>query len=309
MLALERGLVCAMVGMSRTSLIARCVGGACTLDGLRRYLQALLWGPDSFTLLHPQEEAERLLKEALVRWPHLLELWGLQSTLAVGLQLPPRTRGTTHEQILRLSDGGTVRLSWEEPIYGPPLGVVLLCPGLNNSSRWAFVQHLSTHLSRNRFVSVCFDYRGTAGLKLSSPRVGCADSWRDLPEVLAAISAAKPGRPILAIGHSMGGAIVAKHLADFGRETPLAAAAIVSAPLDISAHMAALEATAQARLVNCAMAMMAKVPFYRHRTHAASRSHVAAVDWTALAKATSLRGLEAATGGIGNAPGSAAASS
>ena len=73
---------------------------------------------------------------------HPLEMNGLLSTATLGLRAPPPD-GVRHEELVRLSDGGTMRLVWQRcgrQAIRSEQGVVIICPGLNNSSHWPAVQ-------------------------------------------------------------------------------------------------------------------------------------------------------------------------
>ena len=96
------------------------------------------------------------------RAPSAFELNGLLSTVSIVLRLPPlRWPGDVCEQELTLDDGGLVRLTWSLPAEDrAAAGAVLVLPGLNNSSGWAFVRHAMARLSADGFAACCLDYRG-----------------------------------------------------------------------------------------------------------------------------------------------------
>lgn len=282
------------------------VAAAVVAERVRRHLLALR-APDvahacSAGALEQLERLSELLEAR--RWPlSCIEFSGLLSTLSVGFRLPPRGHAPeTTAELLTLEDGGTVKLSWRRAWQsdvqrggGAPLGVVLVLPGLNNSSHLPFMQHTMALLARRGFMVVCLDYRGV-GLGLTSARIASADSWRDLPEVIRAIDRRRrPSTPLFALGLSMGGSNLAKHLSVVGSASPIRAAVTISAPLDLSAAMRDLEDGVVARCVNCLTTAIAKLQFASQLLHAETRSHAAAIDWRALACATSLRELEAAT--------------
>ena len=204
------------------------------------------------------------------------------------------------EQELTLDDGGLVRLTWSLPVEDrAAAGAVLVLPGLNNSSGWAFVRHAMARLSADGFAACCLDYRGVGGLPLKSGRLGAMDSWRDLAQVLEAVRRGPPGRaaglPLFALGFSMGGLMLAKHLST-GRGPPVRAAATVSSPLEPLASVACFEGSLAFRAVNAATTQGLKLNFlagWAH--HASTRRHVAAaIDWNALLTACSLREAEEA---------------
>ena len=252
---------------------------------LRRYAEALR---TSSVHVDKGADAQTLeaLKEALQRgWPRLLELDGWIATMALGLRIPPLRKGAgLHAELLQLKDGGTVRLTWSTAVGAASVrGLVLLLPGLGNTSNWAYLRLAMAHLATRGLQGVCIDYRGYGGVPITSARIGSADSWRDLAEVLAHMQQRAPGLPLFGVGFSMGGLMLANYLSAVARSGDgvmprLTAAATISAPYDVSAHMARLEATVGARIVNAATVSLAKLQFLAHLHEPSSRTHLAAVD-------------------------------
>ena len=221
----------------------------------------------------------------------------------------PHHATAVQTQIVTLSDGGTASLSWwfakaavdcrswhAGTAQRSPRTVVVF-PGLNNSSHWPFVQQVANLLHRRGFTVAVFDYRGTAGMSLTSARCFGADSWRDVPEVISAVRARTPrDAELYAIGHSMGGAVLCKYLEQCGAACPIRAAATISAPLSLSKHMRRLEASLTWRLANFGTMAFARMQLYKlWLTDPASRPHLTAVRWWDLLHATTLREFEHAT--------------
>lgn len=142
------------------------------------------------------------------------------------------------------------------------------------------------------FVAVCFDYRGYCA-PLTSPKVGSADSWRDIPEVLAAIKTECKGAdvPLFAIGFSVGGTLLAKYLSHVGRDTPLRAVVTISSPLDLCSLYAHMTSSLPMRALASAIASAAKLTFVRH----AHSEMLKGLDWMRMALSTDMHELELAT--------------
>lgn len=237
-------------------------------------------------------EVEALLAALCSHYPHPFELDGWLSTGTVAMRVPPiLNRLGRRVQMVRLSDGGTARLTWTHGKAMPSRGVVLVLPGLNNSSVWPFMQQTAASMCGHGFDACILDFRGTGGLALTSGRIACADSWRDLPDVLAAIQAAAPSLPIFAVGFSLGGLMLINHLSRAAATTPIVGAATVSAPLDLSAIAARLESSLPWRVANRVMATMAIKGLLE--MDEASKAHLRGVDWTVAARSTCLREIEA----------------
>ena len=225
-------------------------------------------------------------------------LRGTISTARSGLRLPPRNiRETRDLQRLRLSDGGTVWLSWWwAPGYSSsPPATVLFCPGLNNSSHLAFVQHAVASLQQRNFTVAVLDYRAVGG-SLTSTRLFGADSWRDLSEVVEAVRERNPRSLLLGLGHSMGGSCLVKFASELGKGCPLCAVATVSSPFALSAHTARLESSTSWRFLNMVTASTARLSLLKlWLSDPPSRAFLRPVRWWDVLRATSLRELEAAT--------------
>jgi predicted alpha/beta-fold hydrolase len=256
-----------------------------------------LMAPDEHLRVSGRPELIRELADLLDQRRHgapPIEASGLLSTATAGMRRRPRAHALrSRAQLLRLADGGTVRLVWRH--VGAPVGCVLVLPGLNNSSNWPFMQITMAALCRRGLTACLLDYRGV-DLPLTSARVYGADSWRDLPEVLAAVRAEVGQRPLFAVGFSMGGSNLLKFLSSVREASPFVAAATVSAPFLIARHMAKLESSVGHRLINAATATMAKANIFKlGLLDSASRAHMRRIDWAGLARARTLRQLEAAS--------------
>ena len=149
---------------------------------------------------------------------------------------PPAARRET----ITLPDGGTVTLNWwsSEPINGRR--VIVLFPGINNDAAMPYVRHLSSMLHREGLGDVAaVDWRGLGGQTLTSvtdtPRPYSAAASPDVASILAHLRARLPDSPLFAIGWSMGGGMLLRHMGDFGDECLLHGAVAVSPLIDIKA--------------------------------------------------------------------------
>ncbi len=219
------------------------------------------------------------------------------SSIGIVWRLPPiGTHVPSESRMLRMADGGTVHLSWcpSRASARASRGVVLVCPGLNNTSRWSYIRQALVHLARRGFAAVCFDYRGYCA-PLTSSRVGSADSWKDIGEVVADIRAAAPSDvPIFGLGFSVGGTLLTRYLAslgEVGEPSPIRAVVTVSSPFDLPALFTHLESTLPLRALDATIAAAAKLTFVRHASSAA----LANLDWRRVAASMNMSDLAEAT--------------
>ncbi|XP_041975130.1 phospholipase ABHD3 [Aricia agestis] len=187
------------------------------------------------------EEEVPLLQESY--WP---TPWCVESRLQTVLGsiirshlLPPVQY---RREVLRLSDGGQLALDWAElgGAGGGARPTLLVLPGLTGGAHADYVRCLVAAAHRLGADAVVYNNRGLGGLPLTTPRLYCAVSHEDLAEAVAAV-AARAGGPLLAAGVSLGGLILGHYLAERGAEARVAAALVVSSPLDVVRGSACME--------------------------------------------------------------------
>jgi len=172
----------------------------------------------------------------------------MMPTFSGGFRVP-------HVERLTLDDGGVVALSWgsdpnEKGVNGEDFSdIVVILPGMNNSSETGFVRKLSSMLSDDnetdnmgepmknqaksakRFLPVTVDYRGVGQSgELKNDKVCCAQNWRDFHAVFQYIFEKYPEKKIYAVGHSLGGGMLLKYLCEDGAF--ISGAFVLSPPVD-----------------------------------------------------------------------------
>ena len=158
--------------------------------------------------------------------------------------------GTTTAEHVPLPDGGVVTLVWisstvDDYSYGDH--VVILMPGMNNSSETGFVRGLGVEVeaSANKNASAArvhvaiMDYRltGTSnmevyeGLKVP-PHPACADGWRDWDCLFDYVKEQYEGCRVHVVGQSLGGGMTLKWIGVKGKDAGIVSAAAVCPPVD-----------------------------------------------------------------------------
>jgi len=153
--------------------------------------------------------------------PHLQTLWGPLWRKQPAL---PRER-----ERLWLADGDFVDLDWHGP-HAPHAPLVVVLHGLTGSSNSPYVAGLQRQLGEYGCASVAVNWRGCSGepnLLAQSYHSGASE---DLQHVLDHLGAQRPKAPLFAVGYSLGGNILLKHLGESGPNSPLQAAVAVSVP-------------------------------------------------------------------------------
>ncbi|NBA94035.1 hydrolase [Pseudomonas sp. R5(2019)] len=153
--------------------------------------------------------------------PHLQTLWG-----PLWRKIPSLER---HRERLWLADGDFLDLDWHGPhqIDAP---LVLVLHGLTGSSSSPYVLGLQQALAHRGWASAAVNWRGCSGEPNLLPRSYHSGASEDLAATIAHVRAQRPQAPLYAVGYSLGGNILLKHLGESGSNSQLQGAVAVSVP-------------------------------------------------------------------------------
>lgn len=153
--------------------------------------------------------------------PHLQTLWG------------PLWRKTVHLERRRermwLDDGDFLDMDWHGP-HEADVPLVLVLHGLTGSSNSPYVAGLQQAMAKQGWASVALNWRGCSGEPNLLPRSYHSGASEDLAAVIAHLRAVRPLAPLYAVGYSLGGNILLKHLGESGLNSNLQGAVAVSVP-------------------------------------------------------------------------------
>ena len=153
--------------------------------------------------------------------PHLQTLWG------------PLWRRTIHLERQReriwLKDGDFLDLDWHGP-HQADTPLVLVLHGLTGSSNSPYVVGLQQAMAVEGWASVALNWRGCSGEPNLRSRSYHSGASEDLVEVIAHLRALRPMAPLYAVGYSLGGNVLLKHLGESGANSELLGAVAVSVP-------------------------------------------------------------------------------
>jgi predicted alpha/beta-fold hydrolase len=162
-------------------------------------------------------------------------------TIGGRLLRPRRLEGLGRERIAT-PDGDFLDLDWAEaPGDHRDRPLVVLLHGLEGSARSGYAIELYRQLHSHGLDAVGLNFRSCSGEPNRRPRLYHSGETGDLEHVLEILGARYPGRPLAAVGVSLGGNVLLVHLGRRGDDTPLAAAAVISVPFDLAAGAVALE--------------------------------------------------------------------
>jgi predicted alpha/beta-fold hydrolase len=169
----------------------------------------------------PQADPARFVPAFGLGNPHLQTLWG------------PLWRKTTHldrrRERMWLQDGDFLDMDWHGP-HDATVPVVLVLHGLTGSSNSPYVAGLQHAMQKQGWASVALNWRGCSGEPNLLPRSYHSGASEDLAAVIDHLRTARPLAPLYAVGYSLGGNILLKHLGETGLDSHLQGAVAVSVP-------------------------------------------------------------------------------
>ena len=162
-----------------------------------------------------------------LRGRHAQTVWGALFRLPIRLPL-------RHER-WELPDGDFIDVE-RMRAAGAEVPVVIVCHGLEGSSKAGYVRGLLRDLDARGIGAVAINFRGCSGEPNRLPRFYHSGDTGDLAFVVDKLRAERPGRALGLAGFSLGGNVVAKYLGERGDAVPpeVRAGAVVSVPFDLA---------------------------------------------------------------------------
>ncbi|KAF8308724.1 Alpha/Beta hydrolase protein [Cantharellus anzutake] len=148
--------------------------------------------------------------------------------------------------LLRVPDGGTIGLDWVEqpitPAEDKPLPddtpIVVILHGLTGGSYESYVRAILAKTSAPveqgglGYRGVVMNFRGCAGVKLTSPQMFSGGHTEDIRTSLLYIQSLYPKAPLLGIGFSLGANVLTRYVSEEGEQCRLTAACVMACPWD-----------------------------------------------------------------------------
>lgn len=177
------------------------------------------------------------------RWapgPHL------QTLVARVLRAPPALPYTRER--VTTPDGDFVDLDWG-PEPRPDAPIVLVLHGLEGCSSRGYVRNVCAELAARGLWPAALNFRGCSGEPNRGNGFYHSGATADPAHVLELVRARYPGRPIGAVGFSLGGNVLLKLMGERpdGGQGLLDAAVAMSVPYDLSAGCRLLEQSPMGR--------------------------------------------------------------
>lgn len=134
---------------------------------------------------------------------------------------------------------------------GAPAPLVLICHGLEGSSRASYVLGVMEKARACGLSSVALNFRSCSGAPNRLPRLYHSGETSDLGHAIERLLAERPGKPLALVGFSLGGNVVAKYLGERGAAVPegVRAGAVISVPFDLAGCSDAIDGPGLAALL------------------------------------------------------------
>ena len=132
-----------------------------------------------------------------------------------------------------LQDGDFVDLAWSGEVSLDERPLIVVFHGLEGSIHSHYAKGLFAHLQRQGQEAVLMHFRGCSGEPNRLLRAYHSGAIDDAQAVIAELGRRFPGKPLIAIGYSLGGNMLVNLLAR-ACPAPLKAAVVVSAPLQLA---------------------------------------------------------------------------
>lgn len=171
---------------------------------------------------------------------------GPHAQTVVGRALRPSPPISLERLRLETPDGDFVDVDLGPEPADPPRGsegapLVVVLHGLEGSSRRSYTLLAYRELTARGIRAAGLNFRGCSGEPNRLPRAYHSGETGDLAFVLDALGERFPGRPLGAVGFSLGGNVLLKYLGEGGEDTALDAAVAISVPFDLAAGSRTLE--------------------------------------------------------------------
>ena len=157
-------------------------------------------------------------------------------------------------KVIMTPDGGLISLdiaplALAEPTEEEAVPTVVILHGLTGGSYESYVRNTVAKMVKPKeeggagMRCVVVNFRGCAHTPVTSPQLYSACKTTDLECAMLLLTRMFPQSPMLAMGFSLGGAIMTKFMGEVGKSTPFIGAIAVGAPFELQQTSDCLEST------------------------------------------------------------------
>ncbi|KAJ7632595.1 Alpha/Beta hydrolase protein [Roridomyces roridus] len=164
--------------------------------------------------------------------------------------------------LLRLRDGGTLGLDFapaDSSNLSRETPIIVVLHGLTGGSYESYVRSVLAPACKSvregglGYRAVVVNFRGCAGVPVTSPQLYSAGYTGDIRQALVYISQLYPGAPLLGLGFSLGANIMTRYIAEEGEQCRLTSACALANPWDLAKNNDGLNNTYIGKIYSRAM--------------------------------------------------------
>ncbi|KAJ7155988.1 Alpha/Beta hydrolase protein [Mycena crocata] len=192
-------------------------------------------------------------------------LWegNLQTIFCVLGDFSKTDRLQYNRKLIRLQEGGTLGLDFAPADFSnlrDDIPIIVVLHGLTGGSYESYVRSILVPACRAveegglGYRAVVVNYRGCAGVPVSSPQLYSAGETGDIRQALIYISQLYPRAPLLGLGFSLGANVLTRYLAEEGEQSRLSSGCALACPWDLAKNNDGLRNTFIGRFYSKAMA-------------------------------------------------------
>ncbi|KAK7014882.1 AB hydrolase-1 domain-containing protein [Favolaschia claudopus] len=165
--------------------------------------------------------------------------------------------------LLRLEEGGTIGLDFAPADHSkvpPDAPIIVILHGLTGGSYESYVRSIVVPATKPveegglGYRAVVVNYRGCAGVPVTSPQLYSAGYTGDIRQALIYISQRYPRAPLLGLGFSLGANVLTRYLAEEGEKSRLVSGCALACPWDLAKNNDRLRYSFTGRFYSKAMA-------------------------------------------------------
>lgn len=176
----------------------------------------------------------------------------LQTVYVVSGDFTKIDKVTYERTLIRTPEGGTLGLdmcptSAEAPDLPPDTPIIVVQHGLTGGSYEAYVRSIVARACAPKsdgglgFRAIVVNFRGCAGVPVTSPQFYSAGHTDDLRSALVYISSTFPKAPLHGLGFSLGANVLTRYLGEEGEMSRLRSGIVLACPWDLTKNSWRLE--------------------------------------------------------------------
>ncbi|KAJ7219250.1 Alpha/Beta hydrolase protein [Mycena pura] len=168
-----------------------------------------------------------------------------------------------NRKLLRLVEGGTLGLDFapaDSSRVREDVPIIVVLHGLTGGSYESYVRSILVPACKPveegglGYRAVVVNFRGCAGVPVTSPQMYSAGYTGDIREALVYISQLYPRAPLIGLGFSLGANVLTRYLAEEGEQSRLSAGCALACPWDLAKNNDVLRYSFLGRFYSRAMA-------------------------------------------------------